>query len=145
MSQQNTLISIQPLLATIGTILGLSPSIHARLTAGEPIVGPSGFVCRIHTHRLSHPLRAFPEIILPLSARELGGDDVVRLLAVQETLLTECGWRFGMSEQGLLSLLPLMSESGAETIAALLNQGQTIGRSVLNVLTQSAPAGEALS
>ena len=145
MSQQSTLNSIQPLLATVSTILGLSPPIHARLAAGEPILGPSGLLCRIHTQGASHPLRAFPEIILPLSVRELGGDDVVRLLAVQETLLTECGWRLGMSEQGLLSLLPLMSENGAETIAALLNQGQTIGRSVLNVLTQSAASGDALS
>ena len=145
MSQQNTLDSSQPLFATISAILGLPPLAHARLAAGEPIVGPSGFLCRIHTQRRDQPVRAFPEIILPLSARELGGDDVVRLLAVQETLLTECGWRLAMSEQGLLCLMPLMSESGAETIAALLNQGQTIARSVLHVLTQSTATGGALS
>ena len=142
MSSHDTSTSLQTLFTQVCGILGLSHELRARLVAGDPIVAPSGFVCRIHTQQQNGLLRAFPEIIIPMSARELGGDTVVRLLGVQETLLTECGWRIGMSEHGLLTLLPLFSENTAESLAALLDRGQLMAHSVLTVLSGSASTGD---
>ena len=142
MSLHDTSTSLQTVFAQVCGILGLSHELRARLVAGEPIVAPSGFVCRIHTQQQNDGLRAFPEIILPMSARELGGDAVVRLFGVQEKLLTECGWRFGMTEHGLLTLLPLFSENSAQSIAALLDHGQRMAHSVLTVVSGSASTGD---
>lgn len=87
----------------------------------------------------------FPEVILPLAARELGGDEVVTLLALQEQLLTEYGWRLTMSNLGLLCICPLLLAQTPEDVAATLERGQLVARIVLDALvTQSGSAREAV-
>ncbi len=90
-------------------------------------------------------LTAFPEVILPLAARELGGDEVATLLALQEYLLTQYGWRLTLSV-GLLCACPLLLERAPYAVAAALERGQVVARVVLDALmTQAGGAAEVAS
>ncbi|MDM7573342.1 Hpa3 family type III secretion system protein [Xanthomonas fragariae] len=120
----------------LGVSLGLPDDLVQRIAAGEAVLGPAGMLCRVHMqpHKHADTLAAFPEVILPIAARELGGDDVVKLLALQEHLLTEYGWRLTLSNLGLLCVCPLIAAHSAEDVAAVLDRGQTIARLALEVL-----------
>ncbi|MCF5925140.1 hypothetical protein L2218_24945, partial [Xanthomonas perforans] len=86
-----------------------------------------------------------PEVILPLAARQLEGDEVVTLPAQQEQLLTEYGWRLTMSNLGLLCICPLLLAQTPEDVAATLERGQVVARVVLDALvTQAGSAREAV-
>ncbi|NEK91807.1 MAG: hypothetical protein G3W63_20215, partial [Xanthomonas euvesicatoria] len=91
----------------LSACLGLPGELAQRLGEGETILGPAGMLCRVHTQGQPDALMAFPEVILPLAARELGGEEVVMLLSLQEQLLTEYGWRLTLSDLGLLCVCPL--------------------------------------
>lgn len=90
----------------LSACLGLPGELAQRLGEGETILGPAGMLCRVHTQGQPGELMAFPEVILPLAARELGGEEVVMLLSLQEQLLTEYGWRLTLSDLGLLCVCP---------------------------------------
>ncbi|KTF34030.1 Hpa3 family type III secretion system protein [Xanthomonas translucens] len=130
--------------SSLGVRLGLTDSLVQRLREGEIVLGPAGMLCRVHTRVQDDGMAAFPEVILPLAARELGGDEVVTLLALQEQLLTEYGWRLTMSNLGLLCICPLLLAQTPEDVAATLERGQVIARVVLDALvTQAGSAKEA--
>ncbi|MBV6741736.1 hypothetical protein DEG02_000130 [Xanthomonas vasicola] len=122
----------------LSACLGLPGELAQRLGEGETILGPAGMLCRVHTQRQQDELTAFPEIILPLAARELGGDEVVTLLALQEQLLTEYGWRLTLSDLGLLCVCPLLLVHTPEDVAAALERGQVVARVVLDALVTQA-------
>ncbi|CTP82450.1 hypothetical protein A6R71_18900 [Xanthomonas translucens pv. arrhenatheri] len=130
--------------SSLGVRLGLTDVLVQRLREGETVLGPAGMLCRVHTRVQDDAVAGFPEVILPLAARELGGDEVVTLLALQEQLLTEYGWRLTMSNLGLLCICPLLLAQTPEDVAATLERGQVIARVVLDALvTQAGSATEA--
>ncbi|PPV07435.1 hypothetical protein XBLMG947_1785 [Xanthomonas bromi] len=122
----------------LGIRLGLNDALVQRLREGETVLGPAGLLCRVHTQSQDGGVSGFPEVILPLAARELGGDDVVTLLALQEQLLTEYGWRLTMSTLGLLCICPLLLAQTPEDVAATLERGQVVARVVLDALVTGA-------
>ncbi|EGD08508.1 hypothetical protein XVE_3219 [Xanthomonas vesicatoria ATCC 35937] len=129
----------------LGAGLGLPGELVQRLGEGEAILGPAGMLCRLHTQMQQGELTAFPEVILPLAARELGGDEVATLLALQEYLLTQYGWRLTLSV-GLLCACPLLLERAPYAVAAALERGQVVARVVLDALmTQAGGAAEVAS
>ncbi|MBB3834367.1 hypothetical protein FHR55_002589 [Xanthomonas arboricola] len=103
-------------------------------------------LCRVHTQMQQGELTAFPEVILPLAARELDGDEVVTLLALQEQLLTEYVWRLTLSDLGLLCVCPLLRVRTPDDVAAALERGQVVARVVLDALVpQAGSAAEVAS
>ncbi|WP_349793272.1 Hpa3 family type III secretion system protein [Xanthomonas sp. WHRI 7064] len=131
---------------SLGVRLGLPGELAQRLGGGETILGPAGMLCRVHTQTQQGEVTAFPEVILPLAARELGGDEVVTLLALQEQLLTEYGWRLTLSDLGLLCVCPLLLERTPDAVATALERGQVVARVVLDALvTQAGSAAEVAS
>lgn len=108
----------------LSACLGLPGELAQRLGEGETILGPAGMLCRVHTQGQPGELMAFPEVILPLAARELGGEEVVMLLSLQEQLLTEYGWRLTLSDLGLLCVCPLLLVRTPEEVAAALDRGR---------------------
>ncbi|ATS52368.1 hypothetical protein XAP3CFBP6996_016880 [Xanthomonas citri pv. fuscans CFBP 6996] len=142
-------INVDSMLASffsgLGIRLGLTDALVQRLREGETVLGPAGMLCRVHAQPQDDGVSGFPEVILPLAARELGGDEVVTLLALQEQLLTEYGWRLTMSNLGLLCICPLLLAQTPEDVAATLERGQLVARIVLDALvTQSGSAREAV-
>ncbi|MBV6813446.1 Hpa3 family type III secretion system protein [Xanthomonas campestris pv. passiflorae] len=130
----------------LSACLGLPGELARRLGEGETILGPAGMLCRVHTQGEQDELMAFPEVILPLAAREFGGDEVVTLLSLQEQLLTEYGWRLTLSDLGLLCVCPLLRVRSPEEVAAALELGQVVARVVLDALaTQVDTKAEAAS
>ncbi|MDC8636451.1 Hpa3 family type III secretion system protein [Xanthomonas hortorum] len=126
--------------------LGLPNELAQRLGEGETILGPAGMLCRVHTQIQQGEMTAFPEVILPLAARELGGDEVVTLLALQEQLLTHYGWRLTLSDLGLLCVCPLLLERTPDAVATALERGQVVARVVLDALvTQTGSPAEVVS
>ncbi|MBV6810516.1 hypothetical protein KWH19_12115 [Xanthomonas campestris pv. pennamericanum] len=124
--------------SSIGIRLGLTDALVQRLREGETVLGPAGMLCRVHTQPQDGDVSGFPEIILPLAAREIGGDEVVTLLALQEQLLTEYGWRLTMSNMGLLCICPLLLAQTPEEVAATLERGQIVARLALDTLSPQA-------
>ncbi|KFA26857.1 hypothetical protein FQK02_02395 [Xanthomonas vasicola] len=124
--------------SNIGIRLGLTDALAQRLREGETVLGPAGMLCRVHTQSQDGDVSGFPEVILPLAAREIGGDEVVTLLALQEQLLTEYGWRLTMSNMGLLCICPLLLAQTPEEVAATLERGQVIARIALETLAPKA-------
>ncbi|SMQ96010.1 Hpa3 family type III secretion system protein [Xanthomonas fragariae] len=122
----------------LGACLGLPAELAQRLGEGETILGPAGMLCRVHTQIQQGELTAFPEVILPLAACELGGDEVVTLLALQEQLLTEYGWRLTLSDLGLLCVCPLLLVRTPDDVAAALEHGQVVARVALDALVPQA-------
>ncbi|CAM3717034.1 Hpa3 family type III secretion system protein [Paracidovorax anthurii] len=122
-------------MAQIGIHLGVPPDAMQSMESGEPFVGPSGLLCRIHARSAESGWHAWPEVVLPLSATELGGQEVLRLLGVQEQLLGEEGWHLGLVEGGdLLSLRPLEASDEAGQVAAAMDRGHVLARAALEVL-----------
>lgn len=120
--------------AGLGIRLGLTDALVQRLREGETVLGPAGMLCRVHMQPQDGAVSGFPEVILPVAARELDGDEVVTLLALQDQLLTEYGWRLTMSNLGLLCVCPLLRVQTPEDVAASLERGQVIARVVLDAL-----------
>ncbi len=125
----------RPFLAQIGLQLGMPPGALQALEAGEAFVGPSGLLCRVHAGIADGGWFGYPEVLLPLAAAELGGQDVLRLLGVQEQLLGGEGWHLGLMEGGgLLALRPLQAQRDAARVAADLGRGHVLARAALDVL-----------
>lgn len=89
-------------LAQSAMLIGLPLSDGPLLPAPYHFVGPAGLVCRLHMHQDKLAVRL--ETLLPMSAAELMGQEVNRMLAIQEALLYEYGWYLGLSDEGLLQL-----------------------------------------
>ncbi|MCC4615511.1 hypothetical protein LL972_05700 [Xanthomonas campestris pv. asclepiadis] len=131
---------------SLGVRLGLPEELAQQLGQGETILGPAGMLCRIHAQMQQGEMTAFPEVILPLAARELGGEEVVTLLALQEQLLTQYGWRLTLSDLGLLCVCPLLLERTPDAVATALERGQVVARVVLDALvTQAGSTAEVAS
>lgn len=129
-------------LAQVGLQLGMPPDVLQALEAGEPFAGPSGLLCRIHAGTTDGRWLGYPEVLLPLAAAELGGQDVLRLLGVQEQLLQGEGWWMGlMSGGGLLALRPLRAQHDAAQVAADLDRGHALARAALDVLVPIQESG----
>ncbi len=135
-------VAARTYLSQIGTHLGVPPDLLPSLQSGEPFVGPSGLLCRIHVRRDEDLWAAYPEVLLPLAAAELGGMDVPRLLGVQEQLLGGEGWLLGLMEDGgLLGLRPLQARHDAARVAADMDRGHLLARAALDALVPPADSG----
>ncbi|WIH03925.1 hypothetical protein KHF85_13775 [Xanthomonas translucens pv. graminis] len=136
-------VPLHAVFAQIGLRLGIDAQLMQTAAGGEPFVAPSGLLCRLHSEPHGATWRVYPEALLPLTGAELGGEDVVRLLAIQDLMLTEHGLRLGLANEGMLSLRPLLYADGVDQVATQLDQVQALGRAILFALLDDAPAAHA--
>ena len=101
-------VPLNAVFAQIGLRLGIDAQLMQTAAGGEPFVAPSGLLCRLHGEPQGATWRVYPEALPPLAGTELGSEDVVRLLAIQDLMLTEHGLRLGLANEGMLSLRPLL-------------------------------------
>ena len=99
----------------------------------SPIRGSSGFLCRLEIAR--HTRAAIrPEILLPISMRDLEGRDIRHLLVLHEALAAELRWRVGLSTDGILQLMAMDWIEDPRDAVFALDLGQLLGRDALREL-----------
>jgi hypothetical protein len=117
--------------AALALTLGLPPADRTRLRADTLFTGPAGLPCKVAWQSNGAAWGARPEVLLPLSADEMAGPDVRRLLTMQAALLSESGWYLGLSADGLLQVAPLLWMTQPNDVAAALDAGSLLGSLVL--------------
>lgn len=125
-------------LSQLAIQLGMSPEDGAALVAPRLFTGPAGLACRLHLMHGEPSVR--PEALLPLSAEELMGADVQRLLSVQSLVLAELGWYLGTSPEGLLQLASLAWIDDPQDAATALDLANGVGIAVLHALIHDEAA-----
>lgn len=130
-------------LAQLATLLGLPPEQATSIVAPRLFTGPFGLACRLHLMQGEAAVR--PETLLPMSADELTGAEMNRLLAVQSLVLGEFGWYLGLSSEGLLQLSSLVWIDDPQDAATALDLANGVATAVLQSLLRDAPAADAES
>jgi hypothetical protein len=105
------------------------------LKGPNPFWGPGGLMCRLQVGRSDGELMAVqPQVMLPMPAEELQGQEVERLLAIQAAVLSETGWCLGVSREGMMQL-SLMSwiDEPCEAVEAL-DLGNVVALQTLHLL-----------
>lgn len=124
--------------AALALTLGLPPAERSRLCAGTLFTGPAGLPCRVAWQSADAAWGARPEILLPLSANEMAGPDVRRMLAVQAALLSEAGWYLGLSGTDVLQVAPLLWMTQPGDVAASLDAGSLLGSLVVQHMASAS-------
>jgi len=119
-------------LARLATLLGLPAEDGTAIVAPRLITGPSGLVCRLHVMQGQPAVRT--EALLPMSADELSGAEMSRLLRVQSLILGEFGWYLGISSEGLLQLSSLVWIDDPQDVATALDLVNGVCTAVLHSL-----------
>ena len=119
-------------LSQLAVHLGMLPSDGASLAAPRLFTGPAGLACRLHLLLGEPAVR--PEALLPMSAQELAGPEVHRLLSLQSLVLSELGWYLGTSGEGLLQLSSLAWIDDPQDAATALDLANGVGIAVLHAL-----------
>jgi hypothetical protein len=117
----------------LSLLLGLDDSDPGALFAPNTIVTSGGFCARL-IRREGDPFAVRADLLLPVAAAELVGDEVVRLLAIQPVILEAHGWYLGLSEEGMLRLAMTGWTGSASEICRCLDAGSVIGAHVLRGL-----------
>jgi hypothetical protein len=128
-------------LARLATLLGMPAEDGTSIVAPRLITGPSGLACRLHVMQGMAAVR--PEALLPMSADELSGAEMSRLLRVQSLILGEFGWYLGISSEGLLQLSSLVWIDDPQDVATALDLVNGVGTAVLHSLLHDASANAA--
>ncbi|WP_157572219.1 hypothetical protein [Hydrogenophaga taeniospiralis] len=118
--------------------LGLPVEDGDALIAPHLFTGPAGLACRVHLQE-GDPPAVRPEALLPMSAQELAGSDVQRLLAVQSIVLGELGWFLTTSPEGLLQLTSLAWINDPVDAATALDLVNGVGMAILHALMLDDP------
>ncbi|KQV95762.1 hypothetical protein [Rhizobacter sp. Root1221] len=119
-------------LSQLATHLGLPPSDGEALVPPRFFTGPAGLACRLHLHH--GEAAVLPEALLPISAAELMGPQVERLLLVQGAVLSEFGWHLGVSPEGLLQLSCMTWIDSPYDAATALDLANGVGIAVMQSL-----------
>jgi hypothetical protein len=127
-------------LSQLAIHLGLAPSEGPLLAAPRLFTGPAGLACRLHLLHGESAVR--PEALLPMSAQELAGPDVQRLLSLQSLVLGELGWYLCTSPEGLLQLSSLAWIDDPLDAATALDLANGVGVAVLHALMLDDSAAE---
>ena len=135
---ENSTSSSKKFMKGVGAFLGVTSAFLEEMKPGIFFSGPTGFLCAVHVKPTLKPVCGFAEVLIPMSARELGGESVARLLEMQDFLLQEYAWRLGISVQGLLSVYPMLSEASPERVASQLELGQRLAHSVIAYLNATS-------
>jgi hypothetical protein len=117
----------------LSLLLGLDVSSSGAFFAPNGIVTSGGFCARL-IRREGDPFAVRADVLLPVAAAELAGDEVARLLAIQAVLLEAHGWYLGLSEEGMLRLAMTGWTGSASEICRCLDAGSVIGAHVLRGL-----------
>jgi hypothetical protein len=101
-------------------------------------------LCHLQVEQDETGVLVQPVMVLPVSAAELSGDEVVRLLQLQEWTLAELHWWLGMSDNGLLQLTSSRWCETPDEVCDALNLVNTMGPTVVRaiVLSEEAQAQE---
>lgn len=118
--------------------LGLPAQDGDALIAPHLFTGPAGLACRVHLQE-GDPPAVRPEALLPMSAQELAGADVQRLLAVQSIVLGELGWFLTTSPEGLLQLTSLAWINDPVDAATALDLVNGVGMAIIHALMLDDP------
>jgi len=104
------------------------------LKGPAPFWGPGGLMCRLQVFSECDATAVQPQVMLPMSADDLRGHEVDRLLAIQAAVLSETGWCLGVSREGLMQL-SLMSwiDVPCEAVEAL-DLGNAVALQTLHLL-----------
>lgn len=119
--------------------LGLSAKDGDALIAPHLFTGPAGLACRVHLQD-GDPPAVRPEALLPMSAQELAGSEVQRLLAVQSIVLGELGWFLTTSSEGLLQLTSLAWINDPVDAATALDLANGVGMAIIHALMLDDPS-----
>lgn len=128
-------------LAQLAILLGMQAEDGLSLVAPRLVTGPSGLTCRLHLMHGEAAVR--PEALLPMSADELAGPEINRLLSIQALLLGEFGWYLGLSSEGVLQLSSLAWIDDPKDAATALDLANGVGTAVLHSLLHDDSAGSA--
>jgi hypothetical protein len=122
-------------LTEMSELMGLPVKHKDILTGPSPFWGPGGLMCRLQVSRSDGAVMAVqPQVMLPLPAEELKGQEVAQLLAIQAAVVSETGWCLGVSREGMMQL-SLMSwiDMPIDAVEAL-GQGNAVARQTLYLL-----------
>jgi hypothetical protein len=117
--------------STLAVHLNLPAEMSQILAQGSLFQGPSGMECRVRLARDDHGVLAQAELVLPLSALELAGEEVLRLLTTQAWVFGEMGWWLGASEKGVLQLTSMHWLAEPEAVVTALNLMHLMGPQVV--------------
>ncbi len=121
-------------MSTVAVHLGLALAPGEALAPGHPFDSPTGFACRIHVMDDGERAVGQPHLLLPMSAHELAGDEVVRLMKVQASLMAGLGLWLGLSDNGLLQMHPLAWSADAAEVVQLLDAANGVAADVLRAI-----------
>ena len=124
------------LLNEVAVLLGLPGAQAQQLRCGSVNLD-RGYACRLMIDRETPPGGVRPCLQLPLSASDLGGLEVVRLLAMQAQLLAEGLWYLGISQDGKLQLTALQLFRVAQDIVQVIDVAEATARLVTQALALS--------
>jgi hypothetical protein len=122
-------------LAEMSELMGLPAESGDVLMGPSPFWGPGGLMCRLQVSSSHGEVMAVqPQVMLPMPADELKGQEVGRLLDIQAALLSETGWCLGVSREGMmqLSLMSWIDEPGQAVEA--LDLGNAVALQTLYLL-----------
>ena len=121
-------------LARMAALMGLPPGAAPRLQGSASVRGREGLLCGVCIERRRDALCVRPQVCLPITAHQLDGTHVERLLVLQQAMTDELGWMVRLSGNGhlLLSTLEWLREPEAAVDA--LDLGQAIGLEALREL-----------
>ncbi|MET0209063.1 MAG: hypothetical protein ABW220_08465 [Burkholderiaceae bacterium] len=122
----------------LAAMSGLPAEAAREWSLGGAVALPEGLPCRIRwADELGDAPHARVEVLLPLPARALTGDETARLMQWQSALFIESGWWLGLSPEGLLQLGSLVSHHRAELTRNEIDVGHALAPTVLKALLGS--------
>jgi hypothetical protein len=121
-------------LAEMSELMGLPAESGDVLKGPSPFWGPGGLMCRLQVASGGEVMAVQPQVMLPMPADELKGQEVERLLAIQAAVLSETGWCLGVSREGMMQL-SLMSwiDEPCQAVEAL-DLGNAVALQTLHLL-----------
>lgn len=125
--------AMRSFLVEMAELMDLPASAAEALANVSPIRGGSGLLCRLEIARHTR-VAIRPEVLLPISMRELAASDIERLLVLQEALAAELRWRVGLSTDGILQLMAMDWIDDPRDAVFALDLGQLLGRDALRAL-----------
>jgi hypothetical protein len=114
--------------------LGLRAEDAEALAATQPFSSPRGLLCRLHVVQEDAQVRVRPEVLLPLSAQSLEGDEVLRLLAAQAVLVSHFDCWLTASEHGWLTLTSITALATPVEVSTALAIGNALAPGIVHTI-----------
>ena len=124
-------------LGALFSLLRRDPGEFAPASARAAATGGPVFALRSAQTDLGLLVR--PEFSIDLMAEDLGGQSVLRLLAVQSLLMREMNWWLSAGETGQLLLSPIQWHDDPCTVAACIELAAVLAPSIVGFIATGEP------